>query len=93
MVQGSSASINLYLKGWQERDAELCAGAIELTGAHNHGTLIRRYGIEGILDCWQSRYEEARRCATEGKRLARAIVRQQHPARADGTRSMTRRRQ
>lgn len=74
MVQGSSASINLYLKGWQERDAELCARAIEQTaGAHNHGTLIRRYGIEGILDCWQSRYEEARRCATEGKRLARAV--------------------
>ena len=74
MVQGSSASINLYLKGWQDRDAELCARAVELTaGARNHGTLIRRYGIEGILECWRSRYQEARRCATEGKRLARAV--------------------
>ena len=35
---------------------------MELTaGAHDHGTLIRRYGIEGILDCWRSRYQECRR--------------------------------
>ena len=74
MVQGSSASINLYLKGWHDRDAELCARAIALTaGARNHGTLIRRYGIEGILECWRSRYQEARRCASEGKRLTRTI--------------------
>ena len=72
LVQGSSASINLYLKGWRERDANLCAKAIELTAdAHDHGTLIRRYGIEGILDCWRSRYQECRRAGTEGKRLAR----------------------
>ena len=72
LVQGSSASINLYLKGWQERDASLCAKALELTAdAHDHGTLIRRYGIEGILDCWRSRYQECRRAGTEGKRLAR----------------------
>ena len=72
LVQGSSASINLYLKGWQERDAGLCAKALELTaGAHDHGTLIRRYGIEGILDCWRSRYQQCRRAGTEGKRLAR----------------------
>jgi DNA-binding winged helix-turn-helix (wHTH) protein/tetratricopeptide (TPR) repeat protein len=72
LVQGSSASINLYLKGWQEQDASLCVKAMELTaGAHDHGTLIRRYGIEGILDCWRSRYQECRRAGTEGKRLAR----------------------
>jgi DNA-binding winged helix-turn-helix (wHTH) protein/tetratricopeptide (TPR) repeat protein len=74
LVQGSSASINLYLKGWHDEDAELCTRAVELTaGARNHGTLIRRYGIEGIVDCWQSRYQEASRCAAEGKRLARAV--------------------
>jgi DNA-binding winged helix-turn-helix (wHTH) protein/tetratricopeptide (TPR) repeat protein len=74
LVQGSSASINLYLKGWHDEDAELCTRAVELTaGARNHGTLIRRYGIEGIVNCWRSRYQEARRCATEGKRLARAV--------------------
>lgn len=72
LVQGSSASVNLYLKGWQEQDAELCVKAMELTaGAHDHGTLIRRYGIEGILDCWRSRYQECRRSGTQGKRLAR----------------------
>ena len=54
-------------------DAKLCAKAMELTaGAHDHATLIRRYGIEGILDCWRSRYQECRRAGTEGKRLARA---------------------
>jgi tetratricopeptide (TPR) repeat protein len=72
LVQASSASINLYLKGWQEQDATLCLRAMELTaGAHDHGTLIRRCGIEGILDCWRSRYQECRRSGTQGKRLAR----------------------
>lgn len=74
LVQGSSASVNLYLNGWREQDAALCEKAIELTaGAQNFGILIRRYGIEGILDCWRSRYQECRRSATEGKRLARAV--------------------
>jgi DNA-binding winged helix-turn-helix (wHTH) protein/tetratricopeptide (TPR) repeat protein len=72
LVQGSSASINLYLKGWQEQDAALCVKAMELTaGAQDHGTLMRRYGIEGILACWRSRYQECRRSGTQGKRLAR----------------------
>jgi tetratricopeptide (TPR) repeat protein len=71
-VQGSSASINLYLKGWREPDAKLCEKAIELTaGAQEHATLIRRYGIEGILDAWRSRYQECCHSGTEGKRLAR----------------------
>jgi class 3 adenylate cyclase len=74
LVQGSSASVNLYLKGWQDQDASLCVKAMELTaGAHDHGTLVRRYGIEGILYCWRSRYQECRRSATEGKRLAREV--------------------
>ncbi len=72
LVQGSSASINLYLKGWQEQDANLCVEAMESTAdAQDHGTLIRRYGIEGILDCWRSQYQECRRSGTQGKRLAR----------------------
>ena len=52
LVQGSSASINLYLKGWREDDAALCQKAMSLTAdARDHGTLIRRLGIEGILEC------------------------------------------
>jgi len=71
LVQGSSAMINLYLKGWHEEDAARCVRALELSaGARDHGTLIRRYGIEGILDCWRSRYRECRHSATLGKRLA-----------------------
>ena len=31
LVQGSSASINLYLKGWREEDAALCLKAMNLT--------------------------------------------------------------
>ena len=74
LVQGSSASINLYLRGWRETDAKLCAKAIELTaGAQDHATLIRRYGIEGILDAWKSRYQECCSSGTEGKRLARQV--------------------
>ncbi len=71
MVQGSSASINLYLKGWRDQDAALCKKAMELSeGAQDHGTLLRRYGIEGILDCWRSRYQECRHSAAHGKQLA-----------------------
>jgi DNA-binding winged helix-turn-helix (wHTH) protein/tetratricopeptide (TPR) repeat protein len=72
LVQGTVASINLYLKGWQEQDATLCAKAMEVSaGARDHGTLIRSCIIEGILDCWRSRYQECRRSGTQGKRLAR----------------------
>jgi len=74
LVQGSSASTNLYLKGWREDDAALCLKAMHLTAdARDHGTLIRRYGIEGILECWRSRYHECRLSATHGKSLAREV--------------------
>jgi DNA-binding winged helix-turn-helix (wHTH) protein/tetratricopeptide (TPR) repeat protein len=74
LVQGSSASINLYLKGWSEQDATLCQTAMDSTAdARDHGTLIRRYGIEGILECWKSRYRECRVSATRGKELAREV--------------------
>jgi DNA-binding winged helix-turn-helix (wHTH) protein len=74
LVQGSSASINLYLKGWNEKDAALCERALQATErAHDHGTLIRRYGIEGILECWRSHYQECRRTGTDGKKLAREV--------------------
>src|SRR5262249_25336809 len=74
LVQGSSASINLYLKGWSEQDAALCQKAMDSTAdSRDHGTLIRRYGIEGILECWRSRYQECRLSATRGKKLAREV--------------------
>ena len=72
LVQGSSASVNLFLNGWRKQDATLCDRAIELSAsATNYGILIRRNGISGIVDCWRSRYQECRRAGTEGKRLAR----------------------
>ena len=74
LVQGSSASINLYLKGWRDEDAEHCLKAMQVTaGAKDHATLIRRDGIEGILECWRSRYQECRISATHGKKLAREV--------------------
>ncbi|QPF94368.1 ATP-binding protein [Bradyrhizobium commune] len=74
LVQGSSASINLYLKGWSEKDAALCQKALQATAeARDHSTLIRRYGIEGILECWRSHYQECRRTGTDGKRLAQEV--------------------
>jgi predicted ATPase len=74
LVQGSSASINLYLKGWREEDAELCLKAMQVTAnAKDHATLIRRDGIEGILECSRSRYQECRVSATHGKKLAREV--------------------
>jgi class 3 adenylate cyclase/predicted ATPase len=74
LVQGSSASINLYLKGWRQEDAELCLKAMQVTAvAKDHATLIRRDGIEGILECSRSRYYECRVSATHGKKLAREV--------------------
>ena len=74
VVQGSSASINLYLKGWREDDAALCLKAMHLTeDARDHATLIKRHGIEGILECWKSRYQECRLSGTRGKVLAREV--------------------
>jgi class 3 adenylate cyclase/predicted ATPase len=74
LVQGSSASINLYLKGWTDADAELCLKAMEVTAnAKDHATLIRRDGIEGILECFRARYQECRVSATHGKKLAREV--------------------
>jgi class 3 adenylate cyclase/predicted ATPase len=74
LVQGSSASINLYLKGWRDEDAELCLKAMQVTAnAKDHATLIRRDGIEGILECSRSRYQECRLSATHGKKLAREV--------------------
>jgi DNA-binding winged helix-turn-helix (wHTH) protein/tetratricopeptide (TPR) repeat protein len=74
LVRGISASTNLWLKGWQEQDAALCEEALRVTaGARDHGTLIRRYGIEGILECLRSRYDACRRSGTDGKRLAQEV--------------------
>jgi class 3 adenylate cyclase len=74
LVLGSSASINLYLKGWRDEDAELCLKAMQVTAnAKDHATLIRRDGIEGILECSRSRYQECRVSATHGKKLAREV--------------------
>ena len=70
LVQGSSASVNLFLNGWRKQDATLCDRAIELSAsATNYGILIRRNGISGIVDCWRSRYQECRRAGTEGKAI------------------------
>jgi tetratricopeptide (TPR) repeat protein len=41
--------------------------------AKDHATLIRRDGIEGILECSRSRYQECRVSATHGKKLAREV--------------------
>jgi tetratricopeptide (TPR) repeat protein len=74
LVQGSSASINLYLKGWREQDAALCRKTLSATAeARDHTTLIRRYGIQGILECWQSHYRECSLSGTKGKQLAQEV--------------------
>jgi tetratricopeptide (TPR) repeat protein len=74
LVQGTSASTNLYLKGWRNEDAELCRHCLRLTAdAHDHGTLIRRYGIEGIVKCSTAEYLDCRVAATKGKNMARDI--------------------
>lgn len=72
LVQGTSASNNLYFKGWSAQDAQLCEHAIQTASdAKDHMTLIRRYAIEGILECWRSNYTTCVAVGAKGKRLAR----------------------
>lgn len=72
LVQGTSASTNLYFKGWSAENAELCELAIQVASdAKDHITLIRRYAIEGILECWRSNYASCAAMGAKGKRLAR----------------------
>ena len=72
LVQGTSASTNLYFKGWSAQDAKLCETAIQTASdAKDHITLIRRYAIEGILECWRSNYAMCVAVGAKGKRLAR----------------------
>jgi DNA-binding winged helix-turn-helix (wHTH) protein len=74
LVQGTSASLNLYLKGWREEDAQLCRRSLELTAkSTDHGTLLRRYGIEGILTCSISEYRACRVAAQHGKDTTRRM--------------------
>lgn len=74
LVQGSSASINLHLKGWSADDAALCEKAMRLTAdARDHSVLVPRLGIEGIVECWRSRYHTCRVSATRGKQLSQEV--------------------
>lgn len=74
LVQGTCASNNLYLKGWSDADAALCEQAIcAAAAARDFGTLIRRLGIEGIVNCWRSNYEACVANGTNGKKIAREV--------------------
>lgn len=74
LVQGSGASINLHLKGWDSEDAALCLKAMQLTpDAQDLSVLIPRLGIEGIVHCWRSNYQKSYSSAIRGKQLAREV--------------------
>lgn len=71
LVQGASASTNLYFKGWSDKDAELCEQAIQTASeATDPITLLRKYAIQGVLECWRSNYETCASVGAKGKRLA-----------------------
>lgn len=74
LVQGSGASINLHLKGWNPDDAALCLKAMQLTDdVQDLSIIIPRLGIEGIVHCWRSNYQDSYQSAIRGKQLAREV--------------------
>jgi tetratricopeptide (TPR) repeat protein len=74
LVRGSSANLNLMLKGWRREDAEFCCHVVKTTaGALDPWILLRRCSLDIVVNYLGSNYPESFRAAIEGKRLAQAI--------------------
>ncbi len=73
LVQGSSASLKLYLQGWQDDDAALCRTAVDMAEqAQEPDVLVRRFGIQGLLTCMTADYRSCLAAARRVKGLALA---------------------
>ncbi len=71
LVQGSSASIRMYLNGWRDEDAELCRAAVRVESeGDDPNILVRRHGIDSVLKCMSADYRDCLTAATQVKALA-----------------------
>jgi hypothetical protein len=74
VVQGSSANLNLILRGWRHEDDELCRQALKVTAeAREPSILLRRCAIESNLAFMNANYLGCCEVAAQGKTLAQAM--------------------
>lgn len=71
LAQGNSSSLNLYLRGWREEDAECCRVAVKMLGdAQDPRVEMRRCGIQSTLELTTSNYRECYAAAKRCQELA-----------------------
>jgi DNA-binding winged helix-turn-helix (wHTH) protein/tetratricopeptide (TPR) repeat protein len=71
LAQGNRASLNLYLRGWRDQDADHCRLALKLTAdVRDPFILIRRCSIQTVLAFMNSNYQEGCAAAEHGQALA-----------------------
>src|SRR4029077_1978451 len=70
-VRGSSANINLMLRGWCDEDAELCRQVVQTTAdAVDPWILLRRCSLDMLTNYLRSDYHGCCVAAKDGKQLA-----------------------
>ena len=71
LAQGNSASLNLYLRGWRDEDADHCRLALKMTGdARDPVIVMRRCAIRIVLAFMNSNYREGCVAAEQGQAMA-----------------------
>jgi DNA-binding winged helix-turn-helix (wHTH) protein/tetratricopeptide (TPR) repeat protein len=71
LAEGNSASLNLYLKGWRNEDAERCRQAVKILGdAQDPRIQARIWGIQSVLQLLTSNYRDCCIAADNCRELA-----------------------
>ncbi len=74
VVRGSSANLNLMLRGWRDADAEVCRDAVKtMADAVDPWLLLRRCSLDMLTDYLRANYRQCCVAARDGKRLAQAM--------------------
>lgn len=74
LVRGNNANINLMLRGWRDKDAELCGQLVNITaGAADPWILLRRCSLEMVTNYLRSDYDACCLAAKAGMQQAQTI--------------------
>jgi tetratricopeptide (TPR) repeat protein len=74
LVRGSSANINLMLRGWRDEDAELCREVVKTTAEVADAWItLRRCSLDTVTNYLSSNYYECCMAAKVGKHHAQVI--------------------
>jgi hypothetical protein len=73
LAQANSALFHLLLRGWRDEDAEMCRYAVTMTAeSRDSRVLMRRSGMESVINLLSSNYRDCCSAAKQGKELAQA---------------------